>query len=211
VRDRRSLPRLRELAVEQARLDRFRLRSDQVLKPEELDPGQGGLRLVVPLATRLVHGRLPVDLFPVTGWYRLPHGLLPWSVTHLQGVDGEGQRLADAVAVAGVRAAREASPRVVVLVVDGSPEDASGQRPESVRRYLQLLRVPLRVWSTGGTGRDLAVWGPVEDVSSRRKLRRAADRLEDLLERQWIVWVRGQHLPDSLRLTGDPPGVRLLR
>jgi hypothetical protein len=51
----------------------------------------------------------------------------------------------------------------------------------------------------------------VEDVSSRRKLRRAAERLEGLLARQWVVWVHGQHLPASIQLADDQPGVRLVR
>ena len=206
VRDRRSLPLLRELAARQERLDRVRPRSDELLQPVDLEPDRDGLQLVVPLPTRLGQGHMPVDLFPVLGWYRLQPGLLPWVVTHLESVDRDGQRLADAVAVAGVRAAGGGSPRAVVLLVDGTPEDASGQLPEAVRRYLELLRVPLRVWSTDGTQREVDGWGSAEDVSSRRKLRRAAERLEELLARQWIVWVQGRHLPASLQLARGPGG-----
>lgn len=211
VRDRRSLPLLRELAARQERLDRVRLRSDELLQPVDLEPDQDGLRLVVPLPTRIVQGRLPVDLFPVTGWFRLRPGLLPWVVTHLESVDRDGQRLADAVAVAGLRAASGGNPRAVILVVDRAPEDVSGQEPEAVVRYLELLRVPLRVWSTDGKQRELDGWGRGEDVSSRRKLRRAAEHLEELLARQWVVWVHGQHLPGSIQLDDEAQGVRLLR
>ena len=151
------------------------------------------------------------DSVQLLGAYAFLQGLLPWVVTHLESVDRDGQRLADAVAVAGVRAAGGGSPRVVVLLVEGTPEDASGQQPEAVRRYLELLRVPLRVWSTDGTEREVAGWGSAEDVSSRRKLRRAAERIEELLARQWIVWVQGRHLPASLQLDGDPEGIRLLK
>jgi len=211
VRDRRSLAFLRALGERQARLDRARPRSDELLQPVTLGPDDPGLRLVVPLPTRVGQGRLPVDLFPITGWYRLRAGLLPWVVTHLEGADRAGQRLADAVAVAGLRAAAGATPRAVILVVDSVPEDASGQDPDVVRRYLELIRVPLRVWSTDGSQRQLEGWGAVEDVSSRRKLRRAAERLEDLLARQRIVWVHGQHVPGSIQLAEDQPGVRLVR
>lgn len=125
-------------------------------------------------------------------------------LTHLTSPDRTGQRLADAVAVAGVRAAAGGTPRAVVLLLGPTAEDASGQQPSAVRRYLELLRVPLAVWSTSGVAGQVTTWHGVEDVSSRKRLRNAAERLEDLLDRQWVVWVDGHHLPSTITLEGAP-------
>lgn len=101
---------------------------------------------------------------------------------------------ADAVAVAGVRAAAGGRRRAVVLVL-GSGADKSDHPPAAVRAYLASIGVPLFVWSPNGKRPDLAAsWGEMEDVSSTAKLAEAADRLRHALDTQRIAWIEADPL-----------------
>ena len=121
------------------------------------------------------------------------------------------QRLADAVAVAGLLAAGRNRRRAVILITRDGTRDASTFTPEQVRGYLRRLRVPLLVWDPEATTPRLAKrWGPVTDVSSLPKLEKAAKELERRLRRQRIVWVDGVLSPDAVTLSGRPDGLRLL-
>ena len=60
------------------------------------------------------------------------------------------QRLADAAAVAGLQALAANRPRAVLVVLGEQPKDASRYDAETVRRYLESVRVPLVVWSLKG-------------------------------------------------------------
>ena len=123
------------------------------------------------------------------------------------------QRLTDAVATAGLRAASSQTRRAVVLVTSDCA-DVSGQwRPDRVRRFLAQLRVPFRVWQVGKPP-VVAEAGDFCDGAQRihdggsyhtavRRLRR------DLLAQQ-IVWVEGRHLQRKINLAGDEPGIRLV-
>ena len=128
-----------------------------------------------------------------------------WLLTRLMvpgGPPGK-QRLSDAVAVAGVQALSGSRPRAVVVVMGAAPEDVSRTDPATVRQYLGSVRVPLFVWSVVKPEEKsvpLAAWGKIEDVSTVPKLRAAVADLRDELESQWIVWVEGTHLPQSITL-----------
>lgn len=131
-----------------------------------------------------------------------------------------GQKLASAVALAGVQAMARGRRRAVVLVLaEGPTLDPSvspcgtwSYSPAAARRFLEALRVPLHVWSMTGPapGPCTAEWGPVEDVSSRALLETANRRLQEALDRQRVVWLAGRHLPqqivvaDDLGLSGHP-------
>ena len=135
-----------------------------------------------------------------------------WLLTRLMvpgGVPGK-QRLSDAVAVAGVQALSGSRPRAVVVVMGADPEDASLSNPATVRQYLASIRVPLFIWSVvkpvETNASPLAVWGKIEDVSSVSRLRAAVADLRDELESQWIVWVEGTHLPQSISLAAGTEG-----
>ena len=111
-------------------------------------------------------------------------------------------RFADAVAVAGVDAARGAQRRAVVLILSGKP-DASMHSPRAVRRYLASLGVPLFVWNPMSTQPASAEgWGEVEDVSTMEKLRAAVMRLRRALDEQRIAWVDADPLT-ALRLQAN--------
>ena len=99
------------------------------------------------------------------------------------------QRYADAVAVSGVYAALGARRRAVVLVVGANP-DKSKQTPAVVRRYLERIGVPFRVWSLIGAKKEVTnVWGEVVDISSAAKLQRATEELQQELDRQRVAWL----------------------
>ena len=124
----------------------------------------------------------------------------------------EEQRLADAVAVAGLLAAGRNRRRAVVLITRAGTADASTFTPEGVRGYLRRLRVPLFVWTPEEATASLVQrWGSVADISSLNKLEQAVKELKRRLERQRIVWVYGVHPPGDIKLSGEDLGLRLVR
>jgi len=122
------------------------------------------------------------------------------------------QRVADAVAAAGMAAAASGRRRAVVLILgDGAP-DASLLSPPAVRQFLQDLGVPLHVWAAGPVPDEVAeAWGSVRKVPKKRALKRAVKELSKSLERQQVVWVEGLHLPQDVALTGAADDLRLVR
>ncbi len=128
--------------------------------------------------------------------------------------DGRPQRLADAVANAGLTAAASGWLRTVVLVLGEEPEDESHWSAAEIRAYLRTLRVPFVVWSTASETRrfelgGLEGWEPIVDISTRADYLQAAGRLAKSLGRQRILWVRGEHFVHDVRLAPHVAGVRL--
>lgn len=172
------------------------------------------VRFVYPVPRVYSASGQRAELFDWSRAFTLKDGGMHWLLTRLAAPDGEpgDQRLADAVAVAGVQALAGSRPRAVVLVLGASPEDASLCDPARVRQYLASIRVPLFVWSVAkdaATSPALAAWGKVEDASTLTRLRSAVARLRDELESQRIVWVEGTHLPQSIALAAGADGVEL--
>jgi hypothetical protein len=98
-------------------------------------------------------------------------------------------------------------------VLGTDPKDESLYRPAAVRRYLELLRVPLFVWSFSSAekrSRALAEWGEIEDISTVTGLEHAVEKLRDELDHQSIVWLEGRHLPQDIELTGTSDGTSLV-
>lgn len=122
-------------------------------------------------------------------------------------------RFADAVAVAGLQAARDYSPRAVVLVLGPSDKDASRHDPASIRRYLERLHVPLYVWSLVDRNGlvPAVVWGDFTDVSTAKALGDACDRVREDLRSQSIVWVEGRYLPQEITLVDKGDGLSIAR
>ena len=121
------------------------------------------------------------------------------------------QRVADAVAVAGVRVAARHRVRAVVLILGGDTEDASRFSPQQVRRFLAALRVPLFVWAPVDTlgAEPYEGWGEVEDISKGSAFLKAIQRLRRHLERQAIIWVEGDHPPHEIELAPEVTGLEL--
>lgn len=110
------------------------------------------------------------------------------------------QRLADAVAVAGLSAVERNRRRAVILILGDDRPDRAELEPATVRRYLDSLGVPLVVWSV--VGRQRTSWGPAEDVSRPFRLSSAVRRLRKELDLQRLVWFDGKHLPQEVELRG---------
>jgi hypothetical protein len=152
-------------------------------------------------------------LFPTSGDLDLARGRLLWHLAHVRWPSSgpEDQRLADAVAVAGLNAVRHNRRRAVVLVLGTRERDASQLDAAAAREYLAALRVPLFVWSpTPGQWKD-GPWGPVVDVSTVWKVEQAARAVRKELERQRLVWFDGTHLPQRVAMSRPLPGVELVR
>jgi hypothetical protein len=57
---------------------------------------------------------------------------------------------------------------------------------------------------------EFARWGPVVDVGSIDRLRKAFRALEADLRSQRVVWFEGMHLPQEIALTEKAVGVELV-
>ena len=175
-------------------------------------PKNHQVRFLSPFPERQEQARLDFDVLPPSRSFTSRDGGLYWLLTEYSppaGVAPE-QRLADAVAVAGLLAAGRNRRRAVVLVIGADAGDTSTFTARAVRRYLRRLKVPLFVWSPQGAAESLVErWGTVVDVSSMRKLEHAVKDLKRGLEQQRIVWLDGVHLPDDIVLSGDGHGMRL--
>jgi hypothetical protein len=174
-------------------------------------PGRIRTRLVWPVAKRYADERVSSDLFDSSHDFTTES--LHWVLTRVFHPQGSlpQQRFADATAVAGLLAFGSSARRAVVLVL-GSPTDSSLLSPEAVRRYLASVRVPLHVWSLVDPAArpEFARWGPVADVGSIDRLRKAFRALEADLRSQRVVWFEGMHLPQEIALTEKAVGVELV-
>ncbi len=205
VRDHASLARMAHIRTRQEHVGmpvphRYRQLSNSVAKTHE-DRMHAVIPNPVSRADRL--------LFPTSPGIGLEQWPLPWLATHLTGSEAalKGQKIADAASVAGIRAGSDGTPRMVLVVISEDPRDASGFSFEQVREYLREIRVPIHVWSVGGE--PPITWGDTEDVTSNRGLQKASKRLLRELDRQWIVWVEGNHMINRIELARDVEGIRL--
>ncbi len=121
------------------------------------------------------------------------------------------QRLADAVAVAGITAAAGRSRRAVVLYLGDPTQDDSNLTAAQVRRYLERLQVPLDVWTTTRRKDLESTWGEASKVVTYAQVEGAWRRLRKDLARQRVVWVSGIHLPQEIRLAPQAEGISIAR
>ena len=115
--------------------------------------------------------------------------------------DDRAERLADAVAGAGLEVAGGGRRRLVLLVVDPSTPDGGVFTPSDATRYLSAMRVPLEVWTAGDVAAVRREWGAARDVSKPRRLSGAVTELERRLDRQLVIWLEGRLLPSEIQLT----------
>lgn len=113
-------------------------------------------------------------------------------------------QIADAAGAAALRALQGGLRRVVVIVIGSDPAaDASVHPPAAMRRYLERVGVPLRVWSLTGPRPDLMeTWGEVRDVSTQAYLTAATEDLRKELDSQRVAWVPVGPL-NAVRLTAS--------
>jgi len=204
IRDRGAWPAMKRVGYSMD--PTFGKRGYMVATERDLPAKKDRLHLVVPNPTR----QRGLALFPFSEAFDLKRWGLPWLASHLENEMGTatGQRLAEAVAVAGMRAVGGGSPRAVVLVLSRDVVDHSQYGPRTVRDYLRALRVPLVVWTTEADGL-MTEWGEARRVSTQRSLNKASRRLLKSLKRQWIVWIEGSHLPSDIELDEGATRFRL--
>ena len=170
------------------------------------------LRIVWPFPERQDGRGAAYEVFPPIGPFTHADGGLPLIISRSQppSQESQEQRLADAVAVAGLVARTRNRRRAVVLVTAADAPDQSLYDPDEVRRFLADLGVPLFVWSVDPRAAGGA-WGEATDVSSLLRLERATRELSRLLDRQRILWVEGRHLPQEITLAPGVEAMRLVR
>jgi hypothetical protein len=203
---------LNRLNASSRRLSSLDFRDRMRLEPEDR------VRFLSLTSSPYRQSKIPAELFDLSRDLRSTDGGIFWFLTGFSDLKlskTREQRIADAVAVAGLQAAAENDRRAVVLVLGGHEEDASRYDPAVVRRYLEAVHVPLFVWSLYGAGNPAArawteSWGRVEDISSMPKLEAAVARLKAELARQKIVWLDGRHLPQAITLTPAAKGIELV-
>jgi hypothetical protein len=157
-----------------------------------LDPGTF-MRAIFPVAERHnTTNNSTTELFPPSNDVASEEGGLIWFLTRPYEKSFEKtapRQFTDAVGVAGLNAITGAHRRAVVLVLSGLA-DASAHSALSVRRYLASIGVPLFVWSPTVTRPEMrGTWGDIDDISSRAKLKIAADRLRAEVASQRVAWV----------------------
>jgi hypothetical protein len=195
----------RSRAVSRRTMQQFRdLSADPAATELAADANSFHLVLASPTYSR------GLMLFPIGQPLDIKRWGLPWLATHVTSDKGStrGQRLAEAVAVAGVRAAGDGRPRTVVLVLSDNPADEGIYGAAAVRDYLRALHVPLAVWSVERGVAD-GVWGPASDISDLGKLIKISNRLMEGIQSQWVVWIEGRHLPSAIELASNPIGLEL--
>ena len=170
------------------------------------------VRLVWPVEMQSTRGAtaLPAELFDVSRAFEARDGGLLWFLAlSLPRTDLPGQqRLADAIAVAGLQALYANRRRAVLLVLSEQPVDASRSNAALVRAYLDAIRVPLAVWTLGNPADSaVSVWGEATKVHPLGRMRKAFAELKDELASQRIVWIEGRHLPQAIELSPEAAAV----
>ena len=206
VRDHGAWPILRKIGRVIDRRNRLMRPIRKVWTTDDIPPNRDRFYLVVPNP----EPSRGLWLFPILQPFDIEQWGLPWLATHIisQQAAMPGQSLAEAVAVAGLRAAASGFPRVVVLVIGDEAPDYSSYRPRAVREYLRTLRVPLVVWSVEENP-SANPWGLAGPTTGLGSIHRTSRRLLKSLEKQWIVWVEGRHLPYEIELAENELGIRL--
>lgn len=177
----------------------------RALVPKNPDPKLDLSVVVRPVPVRSGSGRRAVEVFSTTAPLKITTAApLDWHLTSLNVADHDtsAQRLADAVAVAGVRAAGTQCPRVVLLLLSDEAQDSSDFTPAEVRRFLDVLHVPLVVFRWGEPQLS-DPWGEVVAMGDRRNLRPAMVEVRGALNSQWVVWIEGQHPLHRIEVRGD--------
>ncbi len=171
------------------------------------------LRLLTTVPEETAGVATTFSLFPTSPPYDASHGDLYQLLTGVSfKARDESPRLNSAVAVAGLAAYRGRNRRAVVVVPAEKPDGDTALNPAQARRYLERLAVPLFVWNPeSGSASHLDAWGEVLKVGSLKQLAAAFEELSDVLDRQWIVWLDGRHLPQDIELSAAAEGFALLR
>ena len=217
VRDQRAtvdlglLSRFSDRRYSNARLSDL-YRSTRITNARELKQGLCQFVFPIPVQRKADTGKLEKS-FWVSPQFRIEESGLHWVTTHInlrpaETAGGhEWQQIADAVVIAALQAAASGRPRVVVAAVGEETPDASTYGVGSVRNFLRALNVPLVVWATSPAAAKR--WGSESIIKNPKQFTTAAHDTERMLEKQWIVWLEGLHLPSDVTLHSPQEGIRI--
>lgn len=174
-----------------------------------------GFRLLWPAPTMAPQSTMLANLYPATLRFTPADGSIRSTLVRKvewPPFSPRTQRIADAVAVAGLTAADGERRRAVVLLLGPGARDAGFLSPGEAASFLADLRVPLFVLSVGRRpSTEAARWPSPASVSAARQLEGALAPALASLGRQRIVWVAGTWLPQTVELGPLARGVRLAR
>jgi hypothetical protein len=216
VRDAAAVEPLRELLSREARVMKHGNKSLTSLST------QGRLQRLLPLEARArltfvwpgvdrLDQASDFDLFPHSQELDNGQGGLAWLVPLMTAPAtlSQDQRLADAIAIAGMHAVRRNRRRAVVLVLGPQRDrgEASRLQPAAVLEYLAAVHVPLFVWSIDDRPPEswVRAGAQIHKISTLTRWRRALAALWDEVDQQHIVWLEGRHLPQSITLHSESP------
>jgi hypothetical protein len=189
---------------------------------------EGRIRYLWPAGPPVARLERETVVFPVIGPFDPGLDGVLWHLQTAAGV-GHGQRLADAVAIAGFQAAATCRRRAVVLFEALETRDASLLEGPEVLSWLESVQVPLfalrsrELDPTSNIDKANAdrirkddPWGGStilldRDVTVRLpqtadRFARFQQRVEASLERQRVVWLEGRHLPSEIDSSADDGG-----
>lgn len=169
-------------------------------------------RLLSPIPKQQKGTRRTYNLYPTSPGFDHTKGGLYLFLSRVTLSDKrklKEERLNDAVAMAGLAAYERRRRRAVVLVVLDEVYERAPQQLTAAqsRRFLEHLKVPFFLWSPSSRpAKEAAAWGEPVDISSMKRLEAAARKLYAALDRQWIVWIAGTHLPQKITLAPEAQG-----
>jgi hypothetical protein len=211
VRDLATEARLEELASQAAHLEKMAnqaggLETGIVLKAHHQ------ISFVSPCPEKQRKGGFRRSVYPHTRSFSSQDGTLLRLLTRVvpENCSEDRQQLADAVAVAGLSASGDGLRRVVILLIDGEPQDYSDRTPAQSIAYLKKMRVPLFIWNLDRSNPLETAWGQATNVRKLGLFGRAFKLVEKTLDHQLIVWLEGLHLPQSIELRPDIEGISLV-
>lgn len=168
------------------------------------------LRFLAPRPEQTQGVSRQFELFPVSPAYGSDTGDVYELLANLMGPPKkEKLQLGSAVAVAGLSAYESRQRRAVVLIPSSVEESTVGLDAGMAKRYLERLRVPFYVWDPKGRLENEPGWGAVRKANSLKALAEAFAEIRENLDRQWIVWLDGQHAPQSIQLSPEAKGYTL--
>ena len=146
-------------------------------------------------------------LFPITPEIEATEGRLTSFLTYGAWLDAkpERQSLVQATAIAALTAVELNRRRVLVVLLGRPSGDLTASSIQDLRRYLRLLGVPLRVWTTypESWAAEQHSWGEIEDVSRPARLQRAVRRARKELRNQRLLWFEGRALTREFELSPE--------
>jgi hypothetical protein len=177
-----------------------------------------GLRLDPETRVRIASGELRTtthgyELLSVSRPFAKSENHLPTLLValSLEGQEGRAkslpsQRITDAVAAAGLRAAGSQRRRAVLLVVNDCSKVSGVLSAGTVADFLEELGVPLQVWTlSGDPGGEEGFCSQARRLGRGQDLVQAVADLREEIDRQRILWVEGRPLLRELEIAPESP------